>query len=216
MLKLLIPLFTFLGFLSADAEIIVSELVCEYHHNPVGIDVQTPRLSWKILSDQWDVVQVAYEIRIAETADELLKRGKVKWSSGKVVSGESVNVPFTGPVLESRQRIYWQVRIWDGQENVTPWSEVVFWEMGMLDRDLWKASWITMPGDLQGAKSLPSQYYRTQFSVSKKVRSARIYATSLGIYQLYLNGKKSVINYSLPDLPVIKSDCNIKPMMSLT
>lgn len=38
--------------------------------------------------------------------------------------------------------------------------------------------------------SRPAQYYRNEFSTVKKVSSDRVYVTSLGLYQLFLNGKK--------------------------
>jgi alpha-L-rhamnosidase len=38
--------------------------------------------------------------------------------------------------------------------------------------------------------SKPCQYFRKDFSVSKKIKSARVYITSLGLYQLFLNGQK--------------------------
>ena len=35
------------------------------------------------------------------------------WDSEKVYSGESVNIPYKGKQLASRERVYWKVRIWD-------------------------------------------------------------------------------------------------------
>lgn len=54
----------------------VNDLVCEYLVNPAGIDVEKPRLSWKIFSDERNILQTAYEIKVAETeqAFKLLMR----------------------------------------------------------------------------------------------------------------------------------------------
>jgi alpha-L-rhamnosidase len=49
----------------------VVRLVCEYNVNPIGIDIQKPRLSWQILSDEQNVMQSAYEIRVADTPANL-------------------------------------------------------------------------------------------------------------------------------------------------
>ncbi len=176
--------------LLCSAGIKVTNLTCEYHNNPIGIDVKQPRLSWQIESEGFNVTQTAYEIKVADTPKNLSISGKQIWTSGKISSDQSIHIVYAGPALKSGQRVYWQVRIWDNGQHESEWSEVAFWEMGILNDALWEASWITMKGEKKSDQSLPSQYYRTTFSTLKDVRSARIYATSLGLYQLFLNGRK--------------------------
>jgi len=189
--KLLTVVFLFSSLtVSAAEKIMAEELVCEYHTNPVGIDVQNPRLSWKIFSDQQDVLQTAYEIRVADSPANLKRKNRLIWSSGKVNSDQSVNVEYQGPELEPMQRVYWQVRIWNNQNKDTKWSEPAFWEMGLTQPELWTASWITMENEEEGEGSKPSHFLRKEFSTSKKVESARVYVSALGLYELYLNGKK--------------------------
>jgi alpha-L-rhamnosidase len=175
---------------SAAANTGVKDLVCEYHTNPLGIDVQHPRLSWKIFSDQENVLQAAYEIRVADSPSNLNRKNKLIWSSGKVESDQSVNVEYQGPEIEPMQRVYWQVRIWDNQNKATKWSEPAFWEMGITKPELWTASWITMENEKEKEGSKPSQFFRKEFSTSKKIESARVYVSALGLYELYLNGEK--------------------------
>ena len=165
----------------------VIKLVCEYKTNPVGIDVKAPRLSWQISSDDNNVVQTAFEIRVADVVANLGKKDEMIWESGKVESDQSVNVVYDGPALKSMQRVYWQVRVWDQNDKVTAWSDPAYWEMGILNEADWQASWITSPDDFP---EKASPYLRKEFSVDKKVKSARIYATALGLYELQLNGKK--------------------------
>lgn len=172
---------------SALAKVQVKKLVCEYKTNPVGIDVQVPRLSWQIVSDEKNVLQSAYEIRVADSPENLFNIGELIWGPGQVKSDQSVNVIYGGPALKPMQRVYWQVRIWDQNEQVTDWSEPAYWETGVLDESGWKASWITSPDDFP---EKVSPYFRKEFSVDKKVKSARLYASSLGLYQMQLNGKK--------------------------
>ena len=78
------------------------------------------------------------------------------WDSGRVESDQSVNVPYSGPAVESRRRYYWQVRVWDPQGQASPYSQASWWEMGLLSPQDWKAKWITrdMPlerGDYESA-----------------------------------------------------------------
>ncbi len=188
-IKLFMVLVACLSVIYASATIKVAEPVCEYRTNPIGIDVKSPRLSWKLFSDQQNVLQEAYEIRIAQSAGDLSSEKRLYWTSGKVNSAQSVNVGYRGPSLKSMERLWWQVRVWDNNGNVSPWSEPAYWETGILNADEWQASWITMDEDVS-QKSLPAQYYRNEFICSKKVQSARVYVTSLGLYQLFINGQK--------------------------
>jgi alpha-L-rhamnosidase len=168
----------------------VVDLVCEYHQNPIGIDIENPRFSWKLQSDQQDVLQSAYEIRVFASAGDISKKGRQIWTSGKISSDQSVNIEYAGPALKSMERAYWQVRVWDNKNKVTGWSELAYWEMGILDPASWTASWITMKDEKSSDDSRPAQYYRNEFSSAKKVSSARVYVTSLGLYELHLNGQK--------------------------
>ena len=150
----------------------VTALKCDYHVNPIGMDVSQPRLSWQIVAAENNFVQQAYEIRVAESLDKLAQGSKLVWSSGKVTSSESVNVVYSGPAAKSMQRFWWQVRIWDPKGKATAWSEPSFWEMGLLNAGDWKASWIRLGQDPDNTISRPVQFFRKEFSVAKKIKSA--------------------------------------------
>ncbi len=185
----LVALFSFFS-ICVNAKTQVSNLICEYHTNPIGIDVQHPRLSWQLVSDEQNVMQTAYEIRVANNPSDLSKKSKWIWSTGKVASDQSLDVVYEGPEIESMQRVYWQVRVWDNNNKVSKWSEPAYWEMGILKPEQWTATWITMENEPEKNGSLPAHYYRNEFESAKKVRSARAYVTSLGLYELYINGQK--------------------------
>jgi alpha-L-rhamnosidase len=164
----------------------VYNLRCEYKYNPVGIDVKNPRISWVIKSDERNVLQTAYQIQVS--TDEEFKC--IVWDTGKVDSDESIHVEYKGEPLKSRTRYYYRVRVWDRKNRVSKWSETAFWEMGLLDASEWVASWIT-PNVEDGSPNLQAcPIMRKVFEVNGKVKSARIYATSLGLYELRLNGKR--------------------------
>ena len=188
----LILLIVYVSLISSttSGQLSIVDPVCEYRCNPIGIDVKIPRLSWKILSEEEDVTQKAYEIRAAGSPSHLGKRDRLLWSSGRVESGQSLHVEYAGPPLQSMQRVYWQVRIRDNRNKWSKWSDVAFWEMGMLDTGLWQADWITIKDEKHSEESLPAQYFRKEFACSKRIKSARVHVTSLGIYQLFINGQK--------------------------
>ena len=176
--------------LTGNSKNVVTNLKCEYHVNPVGIDVLQPRLSWQISTAENNFIQQAYEIRVAENSGDLQKSNKLIWSSGKINSSESVNVTYGGPAAKSMQKFWWQVRIWDAKNKATDWSSPASWELGLLNTSDWKADWIRYGQEQDNTVSRPCQFFRKEFSLSKKVKSARVYVTALGLYELRLNGKK--------------------------
>ena len=163
---------------------------CEYLKNPLGIDEIRPRLSWEIVSERRDVKQTAYRITAASSAGQLKEGTGLLWDSGKQESEQSIHIEYKGRTPESRQRIHWQVQIWDNHGNDAVSSETAWWEMGLLDTALWKGKWITQPWENDREKSARCAYFRKPFTIEKSVKSARIYSTCLGLYELELNGRK--------------------------
>lgn len=182
----------FFIFISSScwSKTIVSNLTCEYRNNPIGIDVSQPRLSWQITSTESNVLQTAYQIRAALSVSDLTRTNKLVWNSGKIDSNQSTLLAYQGLKLQSGQRVYWQVRVWVNHHQLSAWSSPSFWEMGLLNSSDWKAKWISSPLKVDSLHSQPCPYFRKEFSTGKSIASARIYVTSLGLYELFLNGKK--------------------------
>ena len=174
----------------------LSGLKCEYLTNPLGLNVLHPRLTWQIESDEVNVIQTAYEIRVAKSEDMTGQKNKLVWSSGKVNSAQSVSVECNGFQPESKTRYYWQVRIWDTNGKATSWSEAAWWETALMDSSLWKANWITAPEKVAGDHR--PVYFRKEFSCEKNVVSARLYISSHGLYQVFINGKKVTTDLFTP------------------
>jgi alpha-L-rhamnosidase len=160
------------------------DLTCNHKINPIGIAPDVARLSWKLRSDQRNVMQSAYSLRVA-TSDKFGARDLV-WESGKVNSDESVLVPYKG-ALKPGTRYYWQVKVWDNQKHESKWGSAAFFETALTDSD-WKAKWIYPVHDT--SRYIPGLMIRKQFDQNKTVTSARAYISSLGIYELSINGKR--------------------------
>src|SRR4030095_285175 len=108
----------------------------------------------------------------------------------KIASDESMQRSFDGPALQSAQRYYWHVRVWDEQGKASPWSEVAYWEMALLNVSDWKTNWIDPDLTQDTSKSQPPSLLRGSFNVNGPVRQARAYVTSHGLYELHLNGQR--------------------------
>lgn len=162
----------------------------EYLQNPIGIDVLCPRFSWQLRSDRRNVSQSGYQIQVAADEKDLVAGRKLIWDSSRVNSGESIHRVYEGPALQSAQRYFWRVRVWDDRAVASAWSETAFWEMGLLRQEDWKASWIEPNLKEDPAKSQPSPMLRGTFRVNGVVQQARAYVTSHGLYQFELNGKR--------------------------
>jgi alpha-L-rhamnosidase len=178
------------GTCLAESSPSVQSLVCEYKTNPLGIDVEKPRLSWKITSSERAVTQSAYQIRAAAHVDDMKSGRNLIWDSGKVESDQSIHVVYGGPSLASRRRIWWQVSAWDNQGYSSGWSEPAFWEMGLLKPGDWSADWIEPNLDEDANISNPCPMLRREFLLGKGgIKSARAHVTCRGLYQMQINGQ---------------------------
>jgi alpha-L-rhamnosidase len=161
----------------------VYDLRCEYKKNPLGIDVMHPRFSWKIHSDKRGCMQSAYRLQVAidDSYDDIL------WDTGKIITDKSIHVEYNGPILQSGKRYFYRIKVWDQKDNNSEWSENGFWEMGLTSPTDWKAKWITPHID-ENKEYDPCSFLRKEFKAKAKIKSARVYMTSLGVYEFYLNG----------------------------
>jgi alpha-L-rhamnosidase len=180
----------FTGYVSnAATSIEVGGLTCEHFTNPVGIGTVAPRLSWVLSSGERDQAQTAYQILVASTPKWLTEKKADYWNSGKVALDQSILIEYAGGELGSRDVCWWKVRVWDRDGKVSAWSAPASFEIGLLASDDWKADWIR--SSIRFTEIFhPSPMLRKEFSLSKKVASARLYITSLGLYQAEINGKK--------------------------
>lgn len=176
------------------AQISLQHTTCEMLENPLGIDVKKPRLAWQIISKERNVMQTAYQILAASSPEQLAQNEGDLWNSGKVNSAESIHIIYDGKVLSSRLKVYWKVKVWTtaGQSE---WSGNNFFSMGLLYYKDWPKGWIgfdrAFPWDnIKTDSRLSARYFRKEFLSPKTVKSATASIIGLGLYVLYINGKK--------------------------
>ncbi|MDQ1032576.1 alpha-L-rhamnosidase [Streptomyces umbrinus] len=177
----------------------------EYVQHPLGLDAQRPRLSWPMASEKPGARQSAYQVRVA-SSESRLSRPDV-WDSGKVVSGDSSLVPYTGPQLKPRTRYFWSVRVWDGDGGASGWSAPSWWETGLMGAAQWSADWISAPAALTDAPSLEgadwiwfpegepansapaaTRWFRRTLDLPAGVTAATLALTADNVYSVSVNG----------------------------
>lgn len=179
-------------------------LRCEYLENHSGIDVTNPRFFWTLHHKERHQYQTAYQILVSSDRTNLIQEKGDAWDSGKVASDQSTHVAYAGKKLASGKRYFWRVRWWDKNDHPSPYSEIAFFEMGLLNEGDWQAQWISKQDvkefKVNGAIILGNDigeyfqahaiYLRKEFQVTAKVTRARAYVCGLGYYELRLNGQK--------------------------
>jgi len=173
-----------LGACGGNQALNVQNMLVEYEENPLGIDVQQPRLSWVIASNQRGVSQSAYRILVADNPESLADDAGNLWDSGQVNSDQTNNIVYDGESLTSGTTYYWKVQVWN-QNDESVWSETGTFHTGMMNPSDWEASWISVDDTTISAPLL-----RKTFEVDQRVESAYAYVTGVGYYELYLNGEK--------------------------
>ena len=170
-------------------------LTCDYRDNPLGIDVRTPAFGWTLKSTERNQVQSAYELITSDNLKDVQAGTGGSWSTGKIISAQTMHIKYNGKALQSRTRYYWRVKVYDAGGAASNWSEPAWFETGILDQNDWKASWIN---DGKTKPQKDEDYYkedrmpllRRQFNINKKITTARLYISGLGYYEAYLNGSK--------------------------
>ncbi len=173
----------------------ITHPTCEYRSNPIAVGTTRPRLSWQIESEMRDVVQLGYRIIVSSSPERLSRNDGDMWDTKKVSSDNTLNLVYSGKKLASRETCYWKVEVWTNKGE-TVWSEPARWTMALLKRADWKAKWIGLDTLFQGENDdslhsrLAARYFRKEFGLKEGVKKATLYVIGLGLYDLYINGKR--------------------------
>ena len=199
-----------------------TSLRCEYHVNPLGIEVVEPRLSWIVVSGQRAQKQSAYQIVVSSDKHKIQANKGDLWDSGKVSSDKTNQIVYAGKKLKSRMSCFWKVRVWDVAGKASTWSKTSLWTMGLLEADDWQGKWIgydaptpsshqlpqmegvfslndckwvwTAEGEPQKSVPAVTQYFRKKISINsrKTIRNARFYLAVDDKLTLFVNSRETV------------------------
>ncbi|GAB5562321.1 MAG: alpha-L-rhamnosidase [Synoicihabitans sp.] len=184
---------------AASSVLNVTHLRCEDTDMPQLVDTSRPRFSWRLDSDRRGVTQSAYQIRV-QSLNALGEASGSSITTGWVKSDQSQWVSINELVCSPQTRYQWQVRVRDDREEVSEWSDVANFETALLDTP-WKASWISDGRPVAKETAPPARYLRKDFSLSTAPVRARLYLSSFGMAEPWLNGARVTPDYFLPGWP---------------
>ncbi|HSC38933.1 MAG TPA: family 78 glycoside hydrolase catalytic domain, partial [Chitinophagaceae bacterium] len=160
---------------------------CEYLIDPIGIDAPNPRLTWQLEDHRTGAKQTAYQLSVGTDSIDVSRGNGHQWQTGQVNDAAQLVVFHENP-LQPFTRYYWTVQVWDKDGRASPRSVVASFETGMMNIGNWKGAWIS---DSRDIKEKAAPYFRKGFAIHGKITSARVYIAAAGLYELYVNGRKT-------------------------
>jgi alpha-L-rhamnosidase len=163
-------------------------LMVDLRDSPTGIIPERAGLSW-IAPFSSQGGQRAYQLQAASTRSALLK-GHADYDSGRIEGTSSASIPWPKPVIERDGHCFWRVRIWDGRNTPSAWSEPQH-VIGAAGKE-WQADaiWVR-DGDALANWMLA----RSEFDVPQDVEALWVDVTASSpeaarqfVYRLMLNG----------------------------
>jgi alpha-L-rhamnosidase len=172
----------------------IVRLRANHFENPLGCDLSDLSLSW-VVEDTNAKKQESAEVIISKCT-KFVPEASV-YNSGNCKDADSRSFR-PGIELKPCTCYYWKVKV-TGDNGETAESETATFETGKL-KEPWNSIWITPDLDKDA-----HPYMRKNFEFAGKIKSARVYASAAGIYEMEINGEKISSEYLLPGYHVY--DC---------
>ncbi len=168
----------------------VRKFTCENSETLCITDVSAPKFGFSLHSDR---------------PGATLKRAVLRLNGWSVDTAEQIGIPYGGAPLKPFTRYTAELTAEDEGGGMA--QATLELETGRLGTP-WSARWIS-----DGAYSFTEKKvspvpmtFRKGFHLDKKIRSARIYATAMGIYRLTLNGERVGGEYFAPGFTSYKTN----------
>lgn len=166
----------------SDKTVEIARIQFEHHNAALGIGEAQPRLSWLIETKIPNWMQATFQLEASDA------RGNVISDTQPIDSHESVLVNWPFSPLRSRERRLIRSRVWGVDGSASEWSEHYSVEAGLLHVDDWTAKFISPGWDEDTSVMQPLPMLRRAFNCKPNILRARLYISSLGIYEANING----------------------------
>lgn len=160
----------------------LTQLRVNHVETPMGFQTFPLSFSWK--------VEEADGAEYQKSARVIMEKGEdVLFDSGEDEFADSLDYP-VDMKLSPRTRYQWSVCVTaDNQESA---AEESWFETGKMDEP-WQGKWITPALDRSVQPILAKE-----FTIDRKPAKARLYLCGLGVYEVYINGKKAGNEFLAP------------------
>ncbi len=153
-------------------------LTCEYLEQPLGVQNEFPRFSWKVVGVLEASKQVSARVVVWDG-------GELMWDSGRMETARNTAVQYEGKSLKSRRRYQWDVEV-----EVEPGEGLLkassFFETGLFKGEDWHGEWIAPAEERRGEVPL----IRKVFDIAELPEVSRLYVCGLGYCETTINGKR--------------------------
>lgn len=196
--------------MNLPAQLKISTALLENKINPRGVALQQLHFNWELQSVENNQYQTGYQLVLASSAEKLASGTYDVYNSLRVKSRQSIMINYEGKPLQPAKTYYWRIKVWDKNNRPSAWSSVQEFTTGLFAVSDWaNAKWIgyealpdsmrVVPGIHQplantlGIKCMQRStipLFRKQFGIAKKVKTALLFVTGLGQYQISINQQK--------------------------
>lgn len=159
----------------------------EMLNNPMGLDISKPSFSWQIQSEHPDKAQVAYRIEVMKLTND---NEQMVWDSGFIKSEQTLYIPYGGEPLASHGNYSYTITCVNASMQAAVSEKGYFQTAYVEEQPFRDAKMICMQGE-ENVYDEGQAIFIKEFVLSDKpLKKATIYATALGIYDAYMNGKR--------------------------
>lgn len=168
----------------------IKRFTCESLESGCVTDVRSPRFAFTAESDREGASLAAAQLTVGDWHCE---------------NADQIAQAYEGPALKPFTQYQASIRVQDDSGEQA--EKTLTFETGRMDTP-WQAKWISDKDYHFTEKKVSPipMVFRKAFDTAKKIRSARIYATAMGIYELELNGRKVGNQYFAPGFTSYKTN----------
>ena len=131
----------------------------------VLIGSEKPSFSWEINGTQYNIRQTAYQIIVSDSLQMSNGHKGNLWDSGKIKSNISAGVIYQGKPLQPNKAYYWQVRVWNNDQEAGPYANPVrFYTAKVLTAHQTPAYPLTVNEQKPVSLELKDKIYRADFA----------------------------------------------------
>jgi alpha-L-rhamnosidase len=182
---------------SSKSSVMPISLTVEYLTNPLGLDIEKPRMSWTLeptKESDFGQNQTAYRILVSMSESRLKDNVGDIWDSGWVESDKMQLIEYNGIPLESDKAYFWKVAVKDEKGVESKYSKISKWSTGLFSQDEWTAKWIGTGESYnpsEGPNKMYDPWFRKKFTLTEKPYKATLFVASIGFHEVYVNGNSS-------------------------